>query len=78
MAEPRVYEHAFRVSPGDIDRMGHINNVVYLRYAQDAAVAHWLAAAPPEYAESLLWVVRRHEIDYETAPNRVLGSRVLG
>lgn len=64
MAEPRVFEHAFRVAPADIDRMGHVNNVVYLRYAQDAAVAHWFAAASPEFVASLVWVVRRHEIDY--------------
>jgi acyl-CoA thioester hydrolase len=41
-----------------------VNNVVYLRYAQDAAVAHWFAAVPAEHAESIVWVVRRHEIDY--------------
>lgn len=61
---PRVFENAIRVVPEDIDRMGHVNNVVYLRYAQDAAVAHWHAAAPPAFRESLTWVVRRHEIDY--------------
>ncbi|WP_206352274.1 acyl-CoA thioesterase [Tautonia rosea] len=64
MAEPILFEFPIRVDPKDIDRMGHVNNVVYLRYAQDAAVAHWIAVATPEYAESLLWVVRRHEIDY--------------
>jgi acyl-CoA thioester hydrolase len=61
---PRVFEHAIRVVPEDIDQMGHVNNVVYLRYAQDAAVAHWRAAAPPEHRDALMWVVRRHEIDY--------------
>lgn len=64
MSERNRFELSIQVDPGDIDRMGHVNNVVYLRYAQDAAVAHWLAVATPEYAESLLWVVRRHEIDY--------------
>ena len=64
MIRPKVYESAIRVAPEDIDRLGHVNNVVYLRYAQDAAVAHWLATAPPEHRETLVWVVRRHEIDY--------------
>ena len=64
MSRPKVYEYAIRVAPEDIDRLGHVNNVVHLRYAQDAAVAHWLAAAPPEYRQSLIWVVRRHELDY--------------
>lgn len=64
MSQPVVYEHAFKVSPGDIDQLGHVNNVVYLRYAQDAAVAHWRAAVSREQRENLVWVVRRHEIDY--------------
>ena len=64
MSRPKVYESAIRVAPLDIDRLGPVNHVVFLRYAQDAAVAHWLAAAPPEYRQSLIWVVRRHEIDY--------------
>jgi len=64
MSEPAVFEHRFRVSPDDIDRLGHVNNVVYLKYTQDAAFAHWFAAAGQEYVEALVWVVRRHEIDY--------------
>jgi acyl-CoA thioester hydrolase len=64
MNRPKVFDHAIRVAPEDIDRMGHVNNVVYLRYAQDAAVAHWYAVSPPEHRDTLLWVVRRHEIDY--------------
>jgi acyl-CoA thioester hydrolase len=59
-----VFEHRLRVSSHDIDPLGHVNNVVYLRYTQDAAVAHWHAAAGQEYVEALVWVVRRHEIDY--------------
>ncbi len=64
MGEPAVFEHPFRVPPADIDLLGHVNNVVYLRYTQDAAFAHWYAAAGEEYVEALVWVVRRHEIDY--------------
>jgi acyl-CoA thioester hydrolase len=64
MGLPQIFEHAIRVRAADIDGQGHVNNVVYLRYAQDAAVAHWKTAAPPEVRESLSWVTRRHEIDY--------------
>jgi hypothetical protein len=35
MSKPKVFEHAFRVAPDDIIRMGHVNN-----YAQDAALIH--------------------------------------
>ncbi|MGZ3488971.1 MAG: acyl-CoA thioesterase [Isosphaeraceae bacterium] len=38
--------------------------MVYLRYAQDAAVAHWYAVVDQKHRDSMVWVVRRHEIDY--------------
>ena len=62
--ETKTFELSFRVQPEDIDQMGHVNNVVYLRYAQDAATAHWFASASREQVENSVWVVRRHEIDY--------------
>lgn len=49
----------------DIDAMGHINNVVYLRYAQEVAEAHWKSVASPSQQDNVLWVVLRHEIDYK-------------
>ena len=63
MAE--VFEIKFAVEPSDIDQLGHVNNVVYVRWVQDVAVAHWRTRAPSEYQETLLWVVLRHEIDYK-------------
>jgi len=59
------YELRFNVDPNDIDRLGHVNNVVYLRWVQDVAIAHWQATAPAEDQRKLLWVVVRHEIDYK-------------
>jgi acyl-CoA thioester hydrolase len=53
------------IQPADIDELGHVNNVVFLRWVQDAAVAHWRAAASPADQAQLLWVVVRHEIDYK-------------
>ncbi|MBY0421643.1 MAG: acyl-CoA thioesterase [Parvularculaceae bacterium] len=49
---------------GDFDELGHVNNAVYLRWAQDIAVAHWEAAADAALKKAYLWVVLRHEIDY--------------
>jgi len=62
---PERFELPIRVQPDDIDVLGHVNNVVYLRWVQDIAVAHWQAAATPEQQETLIWVVVRHEIDYK-------------
>jgi acyl-CoA thioester hydrolase len=53
-----------RVSAGDIDRLGHVNNVAFVRHIQDVAAAHWLAVAPADLRAAVVWVVRRHEIDY--------------
>jgi acyl-CoA thioester hydrolase len=59
------FSHSFRVSPDDIDEQGHVNNVAYLRWIQDVAVAHWRHAATPEMIEKYSWIVVRHEIDYK-------------
>ena len=61
-AEP--YELPIDVQPEDIDDLGHVNNVTYLRWVQEAATAHWRAVAAPADQEQLYWVVVRHEIDY--------------
>jgi acyl-CoA thioester hydrolase len=54
------------VTEADIDANGHANNVVYLRWVQEAAVAHWNAVVAPDLAARLSWVVVRHEIDYKS------------
>lgn len=59
------FDHPILVEPLDIDANGHANNVVYLRWVQDAAVAHWFAAVEPELAKAVTWAVVRHEIDYK-------------
>jgi acyl-CoA thioester hydrolase len=64
-AEP--FEIAIAIEPADIDQMGHVNNVTYLRWVQDVAVAHWRAVAPAADQARLRWVVVRHEIDYKQA-----------
>ncbi len=58
------FELPIAIAEEDIDVLDHVNNVVYLRWVQDAAVAHWRQAATPEEQARLLWVVARHEIDY--------------
>ncbi len=59
------FSHSFRVTTDDIDAQGHVNNVAYLRWIQDVAVAHWLKAATDEMQSRFSWVVVRHEIDYK-------------
>lgn len=68
------FEQRSRVVSGDLDERAHVNNVVYVRWVQDIAIAHWRAVAPPEDQAAVAWVMRRHEIDYH-AP-AVLGDEV--
>ena len=62
-----AYEVRLAIEPSDIDQLGHVNNVTYLRWVQEAATAHWTAAAPAEDQAKLMWIVLRHEIDYKRA-----------
>ena len=60
-----VFDLELSVAPGDIDQIGHVNNITYLRWVQDVAIAHWKAAASEADQAKLRWVVLRHEIDYK-------------
>jgi acyl-CoA thioester hydrolase len=71
-----VFELAFAPGPAHIDANGHVNNVVYLAWAQDLAIAHWSARASTQDQARWAWVVLRHEVDYRR-PLR-LGETALG
>lgn len=58
-----VFYLPITVAPEDIDELNHVNNIVYLRYVQDAAVGHW-KTVPQGIASQIIWMARRHEIDY--------------
>jgi acyl-CoA thioester hydrolase len=59
------FSHSFRVEKSDIDVQGHVNNVAYVKWIQDAAVAHWFSITTERTREKYTWVVLRHEIDYK-------------
>jgi acyl-CoA thioester hydrolase len=59
-----IFVQRFAVAAADIDELGHVNNIVYLRYAQDIATAHWRTRAPRDMVDAFVWVVARHEVDY--------------
>jgi len=59
-----------RAEPADIDGLGHVSNLVYLRWVLEAALAHSTVKGLDEAAYKARgqgWVVRRHEIDYVRA-----------
>jgi acyl-CoA thioester hydrolase len=58
---------AITAAADDIDELGHVSNLVYLRWVLDVATAHSRARGwyHPEYrALGAIFVVRRHELDY--------------
>jgi len=59
------YEIEIQVKQSDIDQLDHVNNVVYLKWTQEIAVAHWSVSATEEQKATLLWVVTKHEIEYK-------------
>jgi acyl-CoA thioester hydrolase len=64
---PAIFEHALTVGADAIDRQGHANNVEYIRWMQDAAVAHSVAQGwnSERYAQiGGTWFVRSHHIEY--------------
>lgn len=61
---PISYVHRLVVQSEDLDELNHVNNAVYLKYIQEAAMQHWYASVPENISDALRWVARRHEIDY--------------
>ncbi len=59
------FSHSFKVPLEDIDAQNHVNNVAYVRWIQDVAIAHWENAANDEQKEKFTWIIVRHEIDYK-------------
>jgi acyl-CoA thioester hydrolase len=62
-----IYAHKHVVLPEEIDTLGHVNNLNYLRWMLAAAVGHSTANGwPPERYREIqsAFVVRSHRIEY--------------
>jgi acyl-CoA thioester hydrolase len=55
------------VFPEHIDALGHVNNVQYLYWVQDAAHNHWEVLIQNIDKPLGVWVVRSHSITYKQA-----------
>jgi acyl-CoA thioester hydrolase len=61
------FELALVPVESDVDTLGHVNNVTFVRWIQDVAVAHSTSVGMDMAAYQKLgaiFVVRRHEVDY--------------
>ena len=59
------FSNSFIVKPEHLDEQHHVNNVVYVQWIQDVAVAHWQNVASAESQASFTWFLVRHEIDFK-------------
>jgi acyl-CoA thioester hydrolase len=61
-----TFSYEFSVPPETLDQNGHVNNVTYVQWMQDAAVRHFtsLGGIPIMQAVEATWVVRSHKIEY--------------
>lgn len=76
MNDTSPFALTFQVNPQDIDELNHVNNVVYVRWVQEVAQAHWDAVASPELKSGNVWMLLRHEIDYKS--QSFLGDTITG
>ena len=54
---------------GDVDAMGHLNNVAYLRYLEWARQKYWLTMRGTDDFWQIDFVMARTEIDYRSSVN---------
>jgi acyl-CoA thioester hydrolase len=63
---PQIYRHELVVPREAEDQNGHVNNVEYLRWMQDAAMRHSETTGCTQATNEAgaTWVVRTHKIEY--------------
>ena len=63
---PQIYRYEVVVTDEAIDENGHVNNIEYLRWMQDAAMHHADSSGCTEATAAIgaTWVVRSHRIEY--------------
>ena len=73
------FRFPIRATAADIDELGHVSNLVYVRWVLETATAHSAALGwgHAEYrALGAIFVVRRHEIDY--LAQVMAGDEIIG
>jgi acyl-CoA thioester hydrolase len=61
-----VHRFQFVVPESAVDRNGHVNNVAYIQWMQDAAIQHSKVSGGTQLTRTLgaTWVVRTHHVEY--------------
>ena len=61
-----IYSYEFTIPDNAVDENGHVNNVLYVQWMQDAAVRYYEAMGGRLFTldTGATWVVRSHMIEY--------------
>ncbi|BAO55957.1 acyl-CoA thioesterase [Nonlabens marinus] len=70
-----IFEMTRTVAKNEIDYLDHVNNVVYVQWANDIAMEHWTTAASKELLQTYDWVMIKHCIEYKQSA--MLGDPIL-
>ncbi len=67
-----IYPYEFTIPEDAVDENGHVNNVMYVQWMQDAAVRHYEAMGGRQLTMEIgaTWVVRSHTIEYLVRPTQ--------
>jgi acyl-CoA thioester hydrolase len=64
MGLAQQHDYPLAIVSDDIDFMGHVNNSIYLKWVQEATIAHWQRFASPSAVAAYLWIALKHEVTY--------------
>ena len=64
MPNSSIFTYSFTIPDNVIDENGHVNNVAYVQWMQDAAIRHAEALTDYTPAENTTWYAREHRIEY--------------
>jgi acyl-CoA thioester hydrolase len=66
MPASSIFTYIFTVPETSIDENGHVNNVAYVQWMQEAAVRHYasIGGTDPMHEAGATWVVYEHRIKY--------------
>ena len=64
MSYPPIFTYTITVPQSAIDGYGHVNNVIFLQWMQDAAFRHPESIPEFKQPENTGWFIREHRIEY--------------
>lgn len=70
-----IFTMTREVETHEIDDLNHVNNVVYVSWANDIAVKHWRTTATPQMLETYDWFMLKHCVTYKKPA--LLGDTIL-